>query len=103
MATPKFDPFKLETVFGDGYIDNKTYEWEGSTKRPTGVQRWRQVKMIGAGAFGSVWLEKERGGQLRAVKIIQQHVIHEIGFTQELAALIMLSDVRPFHIKWYFD
>lgn len=95
MATPisKLDNFKLETRFGDGYVDNSTYEWNLSTKRATGLKRWTRVKMIGAGTFGSVWLEKELGGQLRAVKMIQRHVIDTTGFSQELAALITLSDV----------
>lgn len=96
MATPisKLDNFKLETQFGDGYVDNSTYEWKLSTKRATGLKRWRSVKMIGAGGFGSVWLEKEdECGQLRAVKMIQRHVIDTTGFSQELAALITLSSV----------
>lgn len=57
--------------------------------------------MIGAGGFGSVWLEKEQdGGQLRAVKMIQRHVIDSTGFSPELAALITLTDVsiRPHEI-----
>lgn len=96
MATPisKLDNFKLETRFGVGYVENSTYEWKYSTRRATGLKRWERVKMIGAGGFGSVWLEKERsGGQLRAVKMIQRHVIDTTGFSQELAALITLSNV----------
>lgn len=96
MTTPvsKLDNFKLETKFGDGYVENRTYEWQYSTKRAAGLKRWEKVKMIGAGAFGSVWLEKEQaGGQLRAVKMIQRHAIDTTGFSQELAALITLSDV----------
>lgn len=88
------DNFKLETQFGVGYVKNRTYEWKLSKKRATGQKTWRRVKMIGSGAFGSVWLEKESGGQLRAVKMIQRHVIDNTGFSQELAALITLSDVR---------
>lgn len=97
MATPtgKLDNFKLETTFGPDFVENSTYEWTYSTRRATGVKKWMRVKMIGAGGFGSVWLEKEEsGGQLRAVKMIQRHVIDTTGFSQELAALITLSDVR---------
>lgn len=96
MATPvsKLDNFKLETIFGEDYVQNSTYEWQYSTRRATGLKRWKRVKMIGAGAFGSVWLEKEESdGQLRAVKMIQRHIIDTTGFSQELAALITLSDV----------
>lgn len=96
MATPisKLDHFKLETRFGDGYVENSTYQWQYSTRHATGFKRWEKVKMIGAGGFGCVWLEQEKsGGQLRAVKRIQRHVIETTGFSQELAALITLSDV----------
>lgn len=105
MATPvsKLDHFKLETRFGDGFVENSTYEWKYSTKRAAGLKRWERVKMIGAGAFGSVWLEKEQTlGQLRAVKMIQRHAIDTTGFSQELAALITLSDVcTPFALTVY--
>lgn len=96
MATSisKLDNFKLETRFDEGYVENKTYEWQYSVKRATGIKRWKRVRMIGAGGFGSVWLEQEKsGGELRAVKVIQRHVMDSTGFSQELAALITLSDV----------
>lgn len=93
-AISKLDHFKLETEFGNGYVVNAIYEWELSTRRPKGLARWRQEKLIGAGAFGSVWLEKEEhGGQLRAVKRLQKHLLIETGFSQELLALITLTDV----------
>lgn len=61
---------KLETEFGDGYVVNMTYEWGFSMRQPTGLSKWKQEKLIGVGAFGSVWLERKDGGrgQLRAVK-----------------------------------
>lgn len=96
MATPlsKLDHFKLETRYGKDYVENDTYEWKYSSKWATGVKRWKRVKMIGSGGFASVWLEKEASGhELRAVKVIQRHLIVNTGFTQELATLVTLSDV----------
>lgn len=86
--------FKLETTFGDGYVEHTTYEWELSTRRPLETSRWNEVKTIGAGAFGSVALEKkEPGGQLRAVKRLQRSQLVRTGFSQELLALITLAEV----------
>lgn len=94
MAIPisKLDRFKLETEFRDGYVVHTTYDWEYSTKGPQKLARWEEVKQIGSGAFGSVWLEKETGGGgLRAVKRLQRDSL--AGFSQELLALVTLTNV----------
>lgn len=93
MAIPisKLDRFKLETEFKDGYVVHTTYDWEYSTKGPKKSSTWEEVKQIGSGAFGSVWLEKSTGGQLRAVKRLQRDSL--VGFSQELLALVTLTDV----------
>lgn len=92
MAVPKsmLDRFKVETEFGDGYVVNTTYNWEYSTRQQAQSVRWDEVVQIGAGTFGSVWLERAEGGQLRAVKRLQRE--SGVGFTQELLALITLAD-----------
>lgn len=38
--TPKF---KSEIEFGDGYVENKTYE----RKKATGVVKWKNSKLLG--------------------------------------------------------
>lgn len=93
MAIPisKLDRFKLETEFNDGYVVHSSYDWEYSTKGPRQLATWKEVKRIGSGAFGSVWLEKEARGQLRAVKRLQRDSL--TGFSQELLALVTLTDV----------
>lgn len=95
MAIPisKLDRFKMETEFGDGYVMQTTYEWELSARSASKTTKWSEVKMIGAGAFGSVWLERESGGELRAVKRLQRHSLNRTQFSQELLVMIMLADV----------
>lgn len=63
MAIPisKLDPFRMETEFRKGFIVL-------GARSPLGTSKWSEVKLIAAGAFGSIWLENERGGELRAVK-----------------------------------
>lgn len=97
--TRKFDLYKLETEFHDGYVVHTTDEWELATKRRK-VSTWERGEKIGAGAFGSVWLEKEReGGKLRAVKRLPRDFLPDAGFSQELLALVKLkaaSTLREF-------
>lgn len=93
---PKLDNYKLETEFCDGYVVHTTYEWELAARRPK-ESVWKQIKKIGAGAFGGVWLEKEReSGQLRAVKMLPRDSLPKASFTQELLALVKLKDVSAF-------
>lgn len=88
---PKLEHYKLETEFRDGYIINTTYEWELSARRPK-VSTWKPERRIGNGAFGSVWSQREKEGQLRAVKILPRNLLSGAGFAQELLALIKLKD-----------
>lgn len=97
MAIPisSLERFKVETEFGDGFVVHTIYEWEYSARKLKGSTTWTEVKEIGAGAFGSVWLEKEEtGGKLRAVKRLQRRSVAKTGFSQELLALITLTEVR---------
>lgn len=103
MTVPisKLENFKLDTTFGDDYVITANYEWILSERRQSGVTTWKTVRMIGTGAFGSVWLEKSDGRQLRAVKRIERHVVMQAGFSQELLALITLADVSgPVYSPW---
>lgn len=91
----KLNKYKLETEFHDKYVVSPAYEWNLSERRPSGFWKWKQEKILGSGAFGTVHLKKEQNeGQLRAVKIIRRHDVGGTGFTQELLALITLMDVR---------
>lgn len=91
----RLDKYKLETEFHDDYVTSPTYEWNLSEKRQSGLLKWKREKVLGSGAFGTVWLEKEEtDGRLRAVKILRQGDVVGTGFSQELLALITLMDVR---------
>lgn len=76
--------------------------------------RWKRSKRIGAGGFGSIWLERcvEGGslGQLRAVKEIakQPDATHAVDYTRELEAIAKFSHERysAFFVQstgWYED
>lgn len=91
---PKLDNYKLETEFYDGYVVHTTSEWELATKRRK-QSTWKSERKIGAGAFGGVWLEREKErGRLRAVKKLPRDSLPRADFfLQELLALAKLKDV----------
>lgn len=84
--TSELNQHKLETEFGDGYVVH-------STKQHKVLPTWKHQKEIGAGGFGSVSLQEDSGGQLRAVKRLPRNPKRLIDFTRELSALIKLKDV----------
>lgn len=73
MSTSNFDNYKLDTQFHGDYVTSPNYEWESSIRRQKGSSRWKREREIGAGAFG---IEKNDGGQLRAVKSLHQKGIN---------------------------
>lgn len=94
VSISTLDRFKLETAFGDSEVVQTTYEWEFSKRRAM-ESTWKEVKLLGAGAFGSVWLEKKtEGGQLRAVKKLRRECLIRTGFSQEIIALVTVTEVR---------
>lgn len=88
--SPKLERYKLETEFYDGYVLNRTFEWDLSIRRETGMVKWTRGKTLGKGAFGEVWLE-EGEGRVRAVKCLERGS-SMLGVTRELLALITLTD-----------
>jgi len=52
---------------------------------------WFRVQHIGNGTFGHVWLEKNRAGRLRAVKVVQKD--GRLDVNQELLAMAKLCKV----------
>lgn len=85
-----FGRFRLNTKFGDGYCEH-THSTTTPKADSTGrTETWTRVTTLGQGACGTVWLEREEGGALRAVKMIPKIKIRN---SRELLALTELSTV----------
>lgn len=93
--TEKFNEYKLETKFYDGYLVHKTFKWKHwSSSRSWEESTWKRRGRIGSGNFGTVWLEEEEErGELRAVKMIPRNPLQEAGQSHELLALVKLKEV----------
>lgn len=55
------DKYELDTEFHDDYVVSPPYEWNLSQKRRAGLLRWKQEKIPGSGAIGTVYVQ--RGGE----------------------------------------
>lgn len=74
--TTRLDQYKLDSEFTENGVTHRT--------------TWLDERTLGAGGFGEVFLQRERGsGQLRAVKVITQHLMK----VNEIDAMIDLQDV----------
>lgn len=94
----KIDESRLETTFeSDSVVVHTSYETDRAVKRRRVEvrSRWTRIKEIGSGAFGVVWLEKNEGGDKRAVKGLFRRLMkaQKIDFSRELQALTELREV----------
>lgn len=83
------DQYKLDSKFLDDSVTHTTSLVSG---KPVTVPAtvWVRETKLGAGGFGIVWREREKGtGQLRAVKVISKLQLN----AREVEALIQLQDV----------
>lgn len=86
--TEKIDLYKLDSVFHEDTVVHSTGLVAG-TRVPLKTT-WKREKLLGSGAFGSVWREKEdESGKLRAVKVISKLNLN----VREVEALVALQDV----------
>lgn len=93
-STAKLDSYKLDSVFHGNTVVHTTALLAG--QKVALNTTWNREKKLGAGAFGTVWREKEeRSGQLRAVKVIAKLQIS----IREVEALVELQDVTPHHLS----
>lgn len=104
---------KLETTFSREYTQH-VYYVSGATPRQRKVrkeERWQRDKCLGAGSFGTVWLEKfttENGEvQQRAVKEMRKNASKSktIDYSRELEAIAKFSHPKvrgPFQARFLF-
>lgn len=81
----EFGLYKLNTTFDNGQCQHMTAAVDSTIRATT----WKKVKILGKGGFGTVWLEKEDGGALRAVKMVQKN--GTVWNSRELLALTKLN------------
>lgn len=83
--TTRLDQYKLHSEFTENAVTHRTIESD-----PVVHTTWLHERTLGAGGFGEVFLQREKGsGQLRAVKVITQHLMK----VNEIDAMIDLQDV----------
>ena len=97
----------LETEIIDGGTTHSFYDSEGDARTITRQEKWYEVKHIGGGGFGQVFLqecrsEDEKGedkkGELRAVKQISlpKQRSSPMEYARELEALATFSQHKVF-------
>lgn len=94
----RFSRYKLKTDFHDDTtIVHTTHKSDLRLGQRKVVVKttWTREKLLGSGAFGVVWREKEKGGvstggEFRAVKIVSKQHLN----VREVDVLAGLQDVR---------
>ncbi len=94
------DQFKLHVQFHADYTLHNfhTSDRARGQRKVTVQKKWRRKKKLGQGGFGSVWLEEEQDGSLRAVKEIPQQdpSQSDIDYKRELLAMAKFSRVSNY-------
>lgn len=80
-----------EHAYSKGSVVHSTYK----PGLPETKIEWKREKVIGSGGFGIVWLEKNGGGELRAVKSLPKRNF-KANFLREVDALAELRNVSVF-------
>lgn len=93
----RLEKYKLPTeyteyAYSKNAVVHTTYRSEGQ-KRVKTEAKWTREKEVGAGAFGTIWLERN-GSELRAVKSLRTRMFR-VDFLREIDALAKLRDVSP--------
>ena len=95
-VTELLEDFKLVTRFEGDQIEHLYDECDRTSSRRVvkRYERWERVRLLGHGAFGTVWLEKcvagKQVGSLRATKDIRSSN-GRVDYAPELEALSKLS------------
>lgn len=89
---PQRDRYKLASEFGFNTVTHRSFKSDlrSRQRRIEVLTTWTKERILGAGAFGEVRLEREQGtGELRAVKAIPKRQVN----IHEVETLIDLRDV----------
>ena len=89
--------FRLEYRNFSGYVEHTRIYSDPARgiRKAKKTTQWTRVKEIGQGGFGDVWLEREHGGELRAVKEVRKYdeMSRKIDYERELLAMAYFSRV----------
>lgn len=92
------DFYKLQADCSENHVIHTSYvkDRAKSVQRVRVEQRWDNVKRIGHGTFGEVWLQKGDKGAERAVKKISKYRMEDldIDYKRELDALAKFNTPR---------
>jgi hypothetical protein len=69
------DSYQLRTLFTGPFVEHhrRFSDISRGIRNQIEVKQWQRVRELGRGGFGTVYLEAERGGAVRAVKEIPKH------------------------------
>lgn len=91
------DFWQLRAHFVGPFVEHRRYISDASRgiRKQLEFKQWRRGRELGRGAFGTVFLEKEREGELRAVKELQKSTYKEkaIDYLREILAMANMSKV----------
>ena len=75
------DFYKLQAECSESHVIHTSYvkDRSQSIQRVKVEQRWDNVKRIGHGAFGEVWLQKGEKGAERTVKQLSKYRMGDLG------------------------
>ena len=86
----------FETIEGATYTEHHRLFSDSSRqiRNQLEIKRWKRERELGRGGFGTVYLEQETEGQLRAVKIVQRRSEKKaVEYLREVLAMANLSRV----------
>lgn len=93
----QFEAYKLISRPCAGYWCHSITDESGGIAR---METWSRGAKLGRGRFGTVWLEKEKKGALRAVKQISKM---DFSNTRELLALTKMNEVNIVFISAFLN